>query len=202
MWNNAQTGLFLGFLFLLFLPLPAQDEARKDFIVEAKIRTSQGDTLNCNILYINQYNLQFSLTETDTSGNYIRHYSPRDLSGFTYSISEEINEFTSMTNPDDMGRIFLRKVYEGKYTIYQYLEIDRASSVLSFLASYYIWDDKWLKPAITKQFELESLLYHFSDCQELEYKIKTGEYGLGNIVEILQEYENCELTDEYEYFYE
>ncbi len=93
-------------------------------------------------------------------------------------------------------------LYEGDYTVYQFLELNQKSSVLSFIASYYLWQGKWLEPAISHQHEKESLLHHFSDCPELEYKIKTDEYGLNEIKAIIEEYVNCDLTDDYEFFYE
>ena len=93
-------------------------------------------------------------------------------------------------------------MYQGEYTLYQYLEINYKSTVLSFLVSYYLWNKEWLLPPITQQYETESLLYHFCRCPELEFKIKSGIYGLPEIRDILTEYEKCELTDKYEYFFE
>jgi hypothetical protein len=70
------------------------------------------------------------------------------------------------------------------------------------MTSYYLWEKEWLPPPLSLRYETESLLHHFSDCPELEYKIKTGTYGISHIEMILKEYEACELTDEYEFFYE
>jgi hypothetical protein len=142
------------------------------------------------------------VSEVDTAGNYIRNYSPKDLAGFSYNISDVTYEFISMQNPNDMGRIFMRKVHGGRLKVFQFLDINPASSSLSFRVSYFLWKDEWLQPAIRKEFEVESLLHHFKDCHELEYKIKTGELGLNDIKTILKIYESCELTDEYEFFYE
>jgi hypothetical protein len=188
-------------LMIFFLPGRAQEKER-GIILEAKLWTQQGDTTQCTILYINQYNLQFKLTCVDTSSQEVIYYSPKDLEGFSYIMSDEEVEFRSMPNPEDLGRIFLRVAYRGKVTLYQYLEINYRTRYLSFLVSYYIWDKAWKLPAITQAFEMESLLYHFSDCPELEYKIKTREYGLIQIREIISEYEACELTDDYEFFFE
>jgi hypothetical protein len=171
-------------------------------LVDVKYWKAEGDTGSGKAMYINQYNFQFNLTICDTSGQPLAYFSPKDLEGFSYYTGNEYIEFNSMQNPVDMGRLFLRVVYRGKYTLYQLLDINYKSSILSFLVSYYLWDGKWILPAITSTFESESLLYHFSSCPELEYKIKTGQYRLPQIKEIIEEFENCKLTDQYEFFFE
>jgi hypothetical protein len=181
--------------------LSAQD-SDKPVLVDGQIFTLAGDTIEGKLLYINQYNFQFSITLTDTSGNLISYYSPKDITGFSYNLHEDQVEFISMSNPSDLGKVFLRLLYKGKYTVYQFLEINHKSSYLTFRTFYYLWDKQWLEPPITFEFETESLLYHFSDCPELDYKIKTGAYGFSNLSLILNEYESCHLTDEYEFFYE
>lgn len=171
-------------------------------LVDVKLWNENKDTVYGKALYINQYNFQFNLTIVDTSGQPLAYYSPKDLAGFIYYTGNEKIEFNSMQNPVDMGRLFLRVVYRGKYTLYQLLDIDYKTTVLTFLVSYYLWDDTWLLPPITKRFEKESLRYHFSKCPELDYKIKTGQYGLPNIKTIISKFEECDLTDDYEFFYE
>ncbi len=171
-------------------------------LVDVKYWEDDNDTVFGKALYINQYNFQFNLTICDTSGQPLYYHSPKDLTGFIYYAGSQKYEYFSMLNPVDMGRLFLQVVYQGNYTLFQLLDINYKSTVLSFLVSYYLWDDKWIYPPITSKFERESLLYHFSMCPELEYKIKTGQYGLSQIKNIITEFEQCELTDEYEYFYE
>lgn len=181
--------------------LLAQED--KDYIlVKCKLWDQDGDTIEGNLIYINQYNFQFNLTLADTSGKPIKYYSPKELAGFYYKLEDQIVEYESMLNPVDMGRVFLRVLFRGYYTVYQFLDINYKSSVLSYLTYYYLWDNEWLDPPISGQNEIPALLHHFSDCPELEYKIKNKEYDLSNIRQILEEYQDCQLTDEYEYFYE
>ncbi|MBN2524680.1 MAG: hypothetical protein JXB24_15520 [Bacteroidales bacterium] len=171
--------------------------------VDVKLWNSDGDTLYGTIDYINQYNLQFSVSLIDTNGNVIKYYSPRDIDGFCFVLNDEKAVFHSVENPLNIGMVFLLLIYEGKYSVYRYLELNQRSSIFSFIPHYYLWsENRWLEPEITKPFEKEALLYHFADCPELEYKIKTGEYGLNSIGTIIEEYEECELTDEYEFFFE
>ena len=202
--SNKYTILLPAWYFLLFFSCSvcrAQIEDRA-LLVDVKFWKGAGDTLFGKALYINQYNFQFNLTVCDTSGQPLAYYSPKDLAGFTYQTGDDNVEFTSMLNPVDMGRLFLRVVYRGKYTLYQLLDINYKTTVLSFLASYYLWDNEWILPAITIRYEKESLLQHFSACPELEYKIKTGQYGLPQTKTIIEEFEHCNLTDTYEFFYE
>lgn len=204
MWNKQIIRCFLLLLAISSSPqfsLHAQEN--EDFIlVDSKLWNLDGDTIEGKLMYINQYNFQFNLILADTSGNIIKHYSPKDLSGFQYQLENQIVEYESMINPVDIGRVFLRVLYRSEYTVYQFLEINYKSTVLSYLTYYYLWKNEWLEPPISKQNETEALLYHFSNCPELEYKIKTHEYDLSDIKNILHEYKDCELTDEYEYFYE
>jgi hypothetical protein len=160
------------------------------------------DTVRGKIDYINQYNLQFSVTLTDTSGNVIKYYSPKELDGFSILLQKEEMVFRSIENPYDIGRVFLMLIYEGTFSVYLYLELNQRSSFISFVPYYYIWKDGWVEPPITVAHEKEALLMHFSDCPELEYKIKNGEYGLTSIIKIIEEYQDCQLTDDYEFFYE
>lgn len=179
----------------------AQDN--KDYIlVDSELLTGNGDTVKGKLIYINQYNFQFNLTLADTSGNVIKHYSPKDIEGFRYWLDDKMVEYESMLNPVDIGRVFLRVLYRGHYSVYQFLDINYKSSVLSYLTFYYLWDGDWIDPPITNQNETTALLHHFSDCPELEFKIKTHHYDLSDIRQILIEYQNCTLTDEYEFFYE
>jgi len=203
MSNENRIG-FISFCVWLLLPFHfcnAQIEDRA-LLADVKFWKNDGDTSFGKALYINQYNFQFNLTICDTSGQPLAYYSPKDLEGFIYYAGNEKVEFNSVQNPVDMGRLFLRVVYRGKYTLYQLLDINYKTTVLSFLVSYYLWDNKWIQPPITSNFEVESLLYHFSSCPELEYKIKTGQYRLPHIKAIIEEFEHCDLTDKYEFFYE
>ncbi len=194
------------FLFVIILILPHEDIRSQEngelTVVDSKLWTKEGDTIKGKILYINQYNLQFNVTLTDQNKSPFRFYSPRDIAGFVYTIDSEQIEFNSVVNPVDLGWVFLRVIYRGSKTLYQFLEINSKSSVLSFQVSYYLWDNEWLMPPITYPQEKESLLSHFADCPELEFKIKSGTYGLSQIKTLIEEYESCTLTDTYEYFYE
>jgi hypothetical protein len=194
------------FLLMLFLLQPFGDlmsqEDGESFLVDCKLWTKEGDTIVGKLLYINQYNLQFNVALTNQNKSPFQYFSPKDISGFVYTSDNEQIEFNSVVNPVDLGRVFLRVLYRGKYTLYQFLEINKKSTVLSFQVSYYLWQNEWLKPPITYLNEKESLLYHFADCPELEYKIKSGTYRLSQIKTIIEEYERCNLTDTYEFFYE
>ena len=194
------------FMLIILMAVPFTDchsqIEDKPLLVDVTYWKDNGDSSKGEALYINQYNLQFNLTICDTSGQPLAYYSPKDLEGFVYYPGNEKIVFISVLNPVDMGRVFLRKVYSGHYTLYQFLDINYGNTVLSFTVSYYLWDKEWKLPPITAKYEKESLLYHFSKCPELEYKIKTGQYGLQNIKTIITEFEKCELTDEYEFFYE
>jgi hypothetical protein len=203
MWNKYIIELLLVLLFKLFSQNLVFTQVNDDFIlVDSKLWDEKGDTTEGKLIYVNQYNFQFNLVLADTSGNVIKHYSPKDLAGFYYMLDDQIVEYESMLNPVDIGRVFLRVLYKGSKSMYQFLDINYKSTVLSYLTYYYLWEDKWLDPPISAQNETPALLYHFSDCPELEYKIKTSEYSLSNIRLILQEYQECKLTDEYEFFYE
>ena len=201
MWNKITIlFLFMECFTAAFLCHAQEDEL--PIMVDVKYWQNAGDTNTGKALYINQYSYQFNLTICDTSGQPLSYYSPKDLEGFIYYVGNQKYEYKSMLNPVDMGKLFLQVVYKGDYILYQLLDVNYKSTVLSFLVSYYLWDDKWIFPPITTKYERESLLYHFSKCPELEFKIKTGEYGLSQIKEILYEFEHCNLTDEYEFFYE
>jgi hypothetical protein len=201
--KNSIYGLLLvaGLLLIRFNPVAAQN-ATKTFLADAKVWKGPGDTIRNMLIYINQYNCQFNISLTDTITGTTTLYSPKDIQGFSYIIQDETVEYTSMPNPTDLGKIFLRVLYRGTYTLYQFLEINYNTPALSFDVYYFLWKDEWINPPLTQKFERESLLSHFSDCPELEYKIKTGEYGLSKIRNIMTEYEDCKLTDEYEFFFE
>jgi hypothetical protein len=192
---------FPFFFFSLSVQVLSQDEEEK-YSVEGILWNNSGDTIHQKLLYINQFSFQFNITVIDSNDAPVMFYSPKDLAGFKFAIDSDYIEYISMNNPEDLGRLFLRVVYRGKYTLYQFLEQNFKSSMLTYRVSYYLWDDKWLYPPLTYEFEVESLLYHFSDCPELEYKIKSHAYGLSAIKQILKEYEACKLTDTYEFFYE
>lgn len=197
--------ILVFFLFpgpVLYTSLCMAQSEEPAFLVDIKYWNNDGDTNYGKALYLNQYNIQFNLTLTDTSGHSLAYFSPKDLGGFIYNTGDQEIEFNSMPNPVDLGRMFLRVVYRGNFTLYQLLDINYRSTVLSFLVSYYLWDNEWIYPPVSSKFEKESLLYHFSSCPELEFKIKTGQYGLSQIREIITEFEHCKLTDEYEFFYE
>ena len=203
MWNKYNIGLLLVLLFNLFNQNLVFTQEDRDFIlVDSKLWDVKGDTTEGKLIYINQYNFQFNLMLADTSGNIIKHYSPKDLAGFYYFIDDRIEEYESMLNPVDIGKVFLRVLYRGSKSMYQFLDINFKSTVLSYLTYYYLWEDNWLDPPISRQNERSALLHHFSDCPELEYKIKTLEYNLSHIRLILNEYHECQLTDEYEFLYE
>ena len=189
MWNKTAILLIILESVTAAFSCQAQED-EQPLMVDVKYWKNSADTSAGKALYINQYNYQFNLTICDTSGQPISYYSPKDLDGFIYYAGNQKYEYKSMLNPIDMGKLFLQVVYQGNYTLYQLLDVNYKSSVLSFLVSYYLWDDK------------ESLLYHFSKCPELEFKIKTGQYGLPQIKDILYEFEHCDLTDDYEFFYE
>lgn len=194
-------GISLSCIILQFPSVYGQ--GKDDFLlVEAKLWTSVGDTISGLLEYMNQYTLQFNITLSDTIENSLKYYSPRDIAGFYFYANGEKVIYHGKENPLNIGKVFLKLIYEGEYSVYQYLEIDQRTSYLSFLTHYFLWKDVWLEPEISIQFEKESLLKHFSKCPEITYKIKTGEYGLKNIVELIDEYEKCDLTDDYEYFYE
>lgn len=171
-------------------------------LIDSKLWNTDGDTISGKIEYISQYNLQFSVTISDTNRNALSFYSPRDLKGFCFFLNGEKVFFHSVENPFDMGRMFLKIIYAGEYSVYLYLELNQRSSQLSFIPHYYLWKNGWLEPEITIPTEKEALLEHFSDCPELEYKIKTGDYSLRTIGRIIEEYQKCRLTDDYEYFFE
>ena len=178
-------------------------QEKDDFLlVEAKLWTPEGDTITGLLEYMNQYTLQFNITLADTIENSLKYYSPRDIAGFYFYANGEKVIYHSKDNPLNIGKVFLKLLYKGEYFVYQYLEIDQRTSYLSFLTHYFLWKDVWLEPEISVQFEKEALLKHFYKCPEIEYKIKTGVYGLKNLVELIEEYEKCDLTDDYEYFYE
>ena len=99
-------------LFVLFLHsgllnafLMAQEEERST-IISAKVWDFSGDTTDCKVQNTNQFNLQFNLTQVDTGGRAIAYYTPKDVAGFSYEMSNEKIEFASVSNPDDIGRIF------------------------------------------------------------------------------------------------
>ena len=197
----------IGLLLLFVVCIPVQDlinaQEKDDVIlVDSKLWDQKGDTIEGKLIYINQYNFQFNIMLADTGGNVIKHYSPKDLAGFSYRLNDQDIEYESMLNPVDIGRIFLRILYRGDYSVYQFLDINYKSTVLSYLSYYYLWNKEWLEPPIHSQNETEALLYHFSDCPELEYKIKTHEYELTDIKKIITEYQDCKLTDDYEFLYE
>jgi hypothetical protein len=202
MWNRIVIYCSAILTLFIYTQPAAGQENQRNLLLEAKLWNQQGDTTRCTIIYINQYDLQFKVSCIDTINNEVKYYGPKDLAGFSYIMSDDRVEFQSMPNPEDLGRKFLRIVYRGDITLYQHLEINYKTRYLSYLVSYFLWNGEWMLPPITQAFEKESLLYHFSDCPELEYKIKTGEYGIIQIREIVSEYESCELTDEYEFFYE
>jgi len=193
--------LFTLLIFLVTFVTHAQD-GDESIIVEVKYWSPQGDTTSGKAIYVNQYNYQLGFTVCDSAGKPMNYYTPKDLGGFVYVTGDEKIEFNSLDNPVDMGRLFLRVVYRGRFVLYQFLEVNYSAATLTFQTSYYLWNGKWLDPPITQKFEKEALLYHFSDCPELEYKIKTGEYGLSKIRNIITEFEGCQLTDTYEFFYE
>ncbi|MBN1597660.1 MAG: hypothetical protein JW894_05160 [Bacteroidales bacterium] len=194
--------IILGSILLVYNSTIICLQTDDEYIYDFELWLNEGDTIKTKAFYINQFNLQFCVTTVDTAGNEKETFTPKDLKGFKYNNQASEVEFHSMENPNDMGRLFLRIVYKGEYSLYQFLEINLHSTVLSFTALYYLWNNGWLRPPISKTFEKESLLEHFSDCPELEYKIKKGQYGYSNLNEIMSEYENCELTDEYEFILE
>ncbi len=205
MWNKYT----IGFNLLLFLlSFPSQysvmaQEKDKPLLVDGKLWDLNGDTIEGKIIYINQYNFQFNLTLADTSGKPIKNYSPKELTGFCYFLDDNVEvAYESMTNPTDIGKVFLRVLYKGDRSVYQFLDINYRSTSLSYLTFYYLWDREWLDPPFSAQNQTAALLHHFSNCPELEYKIKTGEYNLTDIRQILEEYKDCRKTDEYEFFYE
>jgi hypothetical protein len=203
MLNSRIIKCFLipALLLTLTCKTTAQDE--NDFMqVNGILWKTSGDTIYGNIQYINQFYFQFSVTLVDSAGTPTQSFSPGDLEGFIYYIENDTVEYISINNPTDLGRLFLRLMYRGKLLMYQFLELDMKSSELTYKVSYYLWDKKWLYPPISIEYETESLLYHFSDCPELEYKIKSGTYRLSQIRAILHEYEHCKKTDTYEYFFE
>jgi hypothetical protein len=194
---------FAAFLFQCVFLCSARSQEDDDLLlVEGKLWTATGDTIHGELLYINQFNYQFNVTIIDTANKSSQVYSPKDLAGFIYYIDNEGYEFLSMSNPSDIGRLFLRVLYRGKFTLFQLLELNQSSPALSYKVYYYLWDKDWLYPPLTQQYEEESLLKQFSDCPELEFKIKSGAYGLSQIRQIITEYEKCKLTDTYEYFFE
>jgi hypothetical protein len=180
---------------------PGQDGIEST-IIDVEYWSPEGDTATAKAIYVNQYNYQFNIIICDTAGVPLSVLAPKDLAGFRYTSGNEIIEFTSLQNPEDMGRLFLRLVYHGKLSLYQLLSMNYSSTIISFNVSYYLWNNKWLVPPLTLQYEREALLKHFAGCPELEFKIKTGRYGLSNIRDIITEYEKCSLTDTYEFFYE
>ena len=194
-------GLSLSCIILQFHSVYGQEKDNL-LLVEAKLWTAEGDTIPGLLEYMNQYILQFNITLSDTVENSLKYYSPRDIAGFYFLANDEKVIYHSKENPLNIGKVFLKLLYEGEYSVYQYLEIDQRTSYLSFITHYFLWQDDWLEPEISVQFEKEALLKHFSKCPEIVYKIKTGEYGLKNIVELIEEYKKCDLTDDYEYFYE
>jgi hypothetical protein len=200
--SHSIAGLCFLLSFLLLSQKAVSQEESISMQVNAKLWNASGDTIYGKLQYINEFNLQFNVTLVDSAGHPLQLYSPKDLDGFIYYLDNDSVEYTSMDNPTDLGRLFLRLLYNGKLKMYQFLEINLRSSYLSYNVSYYLWDNEWLYPPITMKFEKESLLFHFSNCPDLKYKINSGIYHLSNIREILSEYEHCELTDKYEYFYE
>lgn len=182
-----------------FIQVYGQDKGEL-VMLESKLWKSPGDTIVGEINYVNLYNLQFIIAVSDTNNKSPKYYSPKDLSGFYCILNNERLIFQSMENPFDRGRVFLQLIYKGKYSAYLFLELDQRTSMFSFIPHYYLWNDVWLEPEISIPLEKEALLYHFSDCPELEFKIKTDEYGLKNIGEIIEEYHECDLVDEYEFF--
>jgi len=194
----------ISFLLIILAAATVSKGQNNEFplMVDVKFWKTEGDTLAAKALYINQYNFQFGFNTCDSSGNSLTYYTPKDLAGFFYKTGDEIVEFNSLENPEDMGRLFLRVLHRGRLILYQFLEINHAAPTLTYQAAYYLWNNGWLDPPITQKFEKESLMSHFSECPELEYKIKTGVYGLPQIRNIITEFESCLLTDTYEFFYE
>ncbi len=187
---------------ILFFQTVYAQERDKVLRVEAKLWNPSGDTITGLLEYANQYTLQFNITLFDSIENSLKYYSPRDIAGFYFYANGQKVVYHGLENPINIGNVFLKLLYQGEYSVYQYLELDMRSSYLSFITHYFLWKEEWLEPEISIQFEKEALLKHFSKCPEIEYKIKTGEYGLNTLVKIIEEYEKCDLTDEYEYFYE
>lgn len=171
-------------------------------LVETKLWNSSGDTITGLLEYMNQYTIQFNITISDTVENSIKYYTPRDIAGFYFYSNGKKVIYHGIENPMYIGNVFLKLIYEGEYCVYQYLELDQRTSYLTFITHYFLWKEVWLEPEISVEFEKEALLKHFSKCPEIEYKIKIGEYGLKNLVQLIQEFEECDLTDDYEYFYE
>lgn len=174
----------------------------KPVLIDATLIFTNDDSLNGKILYRNQYEYQFRIILTDTIGNVIEYYTPKDLRGFIYVIDSSRYRYDAMDNPMDIGKVFLRLMYRGENSVYQFLEANQRNNRISFRLQYYIWNEVWRDPPITPENTTWALLKHFSDCPELEYKIKTGEYGFSSMAKILREYEKCSLTDRYEFFYE
>lgn len=199
--GSILSGLFFILIIQTHVHLSARSE--DDFILlEASLYTISGDTIVGKIKYVNHYNIQFNLPIVDTGGNVIAYYSPKELKGFSYTLLDENYNFISKDNPAGVGKVFLRLLYDGRFSVFQFLELNTKSNYYSFITKYYLWNSDWLEPPITHEFEKQSLLYHFASCPELEYKIKTGEYAFPQIRKIIDEYDACNLTDDYEYFYE
>ena len=70
---------------------------------------------------------------------------------------------------------------------------------MNYKVEYFLWKNGWQLPAITYDDEVGSLLAHFSNCFQLQYKIKSHEYGIAQFRKILAEYENCELINKYDF---
>jgi len=113
-------------------------DSKDMLLIETKLWNEKGDTITGLIDYINQYNLQFNLTIIDTVTGVIKYYSPRDIAGFSFKVNTGEAVFYSVENPFNIGRVFLKAIYQGQYSVYQYLELDQRSSILSFIVHFYL----------------------------------------------------------------
>ena len=205
MFNLIQRTVFYRTLpiFLLLTGLNVRSQTLSYFLVNATLITYSDDTLNTIIKFGNEFNLQFTITATDTITDRDTIYSPREIKQFYYIVNKDTVSYFSKNSPIDQISVFMKLLYHGKKDLYQFVTLNKKKAPMVLQVEYFIWNNGWELPAISPDNELESLLAHFSNCFELQYKIKSHEYGLQQIKRIIQEYENCKLTDDkYEFFNE
>ena len=169
------------------------------FLYHIFLITDTNDTIPALVQFGNEFNMQYTLTSTDTSGNPLTIYTPRDIKKFYYIVNTDTTWYISKESPIDGIGVFMKLLIRGRIDLYQLIVPDKQKSPMNYKVEYFLWKNGWQLPAITYDDEVGSLLAHFSNCFQLQYKIKSHEYGIAQFRKILAEYENCELINKYDF---
>lgn len=169
------------------------------FLLPVSLITFSNDTIHTRIQFGNEFNLQYTLTSTDTSGNPLTIFTPREVKKYFYVVNKDTTWFISHQSPIGQIEVFMKLLYRSKIDLYQLIVPDKKKGPANYKVEYFLWKNGWELPAITFDNQEESLLAHFSDCFQLQFKIKSHEYGISQLKKIITEYENCELSSEYDF---